>query len=104
MIQWGTISLAKDSAGAVSYSPDFSSFAIPIASATVRLGDDSQQDNSGYATGTSTKTGFTMYNASDFSKVIPWLAVGVCSMRKIGRASGGNECVRTGRSRWSPYH
>src|SRR3546814_10434011 len=49
MMQWGTKTVAANSGAAVSYSPDFASFAIPIVSATVRNFDSGQNENTGYA-------------------------------------------------------
>src|SRR3546814_7591519 len=80
MMQWGTKTVAANSSAAVSYSPDFASFAIPIVSATVRNFDSGQNENTGYADGTASKTGFTIYNSENFSNSVHWLAVGVCSM------------------------
>src|SRR3546814_20695616 len=74
---WGTKTVAANSSAAVYYSPDLASFAIPIVSATGRNFDSGQNENTGYADGTASKTGFTIYNAENFSKSVPWLAVGV---------------------------
>lgn len=77
IIQWGTKAVSANSSGSVTYPTAFASFSIPVTSAMAVSGAGSDDENCGYVTGSSSTTGFTIYNANNEAFTVPWIAVGV---------------------------
>lgn len=74
-IAWGIVSIAKDTALTVSYPLAFPNASFPIVCAMSANAVDAGE-NTGYASGTATVSGFQLRNAENATFSVPWLAVG----------------------------
>lgn len=75
-VAWGMQTLGQDQTANVSYSSPFTSFSVPLVS-SIAVNAVDAKENTGYAPGSATVTGFQLRNAENSTISIPWLAVGV---------------------------
>jgi len=75
ILQWGTLSVGQDSSATATFSPAFTSFAVPVVSAVALSGSATDSQNTGYVS--NGLSSLTIWNAADRTISVPWLAVGV---------------------------
>lgn len=75
ILQWGSTSVTMDNPSAVTFPIAFTSWNIPVVSATALSGSVSNSQNTGLSGWTLTT--LSIWNADDRTVTVPWFAVGV---------------------------
>ena len=75
IVQWGVATVTMDNPATVTFPTAFTSFCVPVASATALSGSTTNSQNTGYVS--HTLTTMSLWNADDRTVSVPWIAVGV---------------------------
>jgi len=75
ILQWGSTSVTMDNPSSVTFPIAFTSWNVPVVSATALSGSTTNSQNTGLSSWTLTT--LTIWNADDRTVVVPWFAIGV---------------------------
>lgn len=75
ILQWGVLSVNQDSSATATFSPAFTTFALPVVSAVAQTGSNTNSQNTGYVS--NSLIDLTIWNADDRTVSVPWFAIGV---------------------------
>lgn len=75
ILQWGTTSVTMDNPSSVTFPIAFTSWNVPVVSATALSGSTTNSQNTGLSSWTLTT--LTIWNADDRTVTVPWFAIGV---------------------------
>ena len=75
ILQWGSTTVGMDNPATVTFPIAFTTWNIPLASATAQYGSTTNSQNTGLSSWTLTT--LSIWNADDRTVVVPWFAIGV---------------------------